>query len=110
MKEQDLSNQLESVLRDFLNCHYNDFGVKAQWLFQYDWKSPINFVLGYKYAVDERQEVKEDISYFLGNTFIGENINDLIANFEKYDFNSKNEVIEYIEKQIILELNRILDM
>lgn len=110
MKEQELSNQLESMLKKFLNCYYNDFGVKSQRLFQNDWKSPINFVLGYKYAVDRRQEVKNDISYFLGNTFIGENINDLIMNFEKYGFKSKNEVIEYIEKEIILELNRILDM
>ena len=95
----ELSRKLETILRKCLNCHYTDFGVKANDnLAAHDWKSSVNFALGYKYAKSNNSpKVKEEINFFLGNVFIGENIKDVIEHYESYGFNTENEAYAYID-------------
>ena len=66
-KALDLANKLEILLRKYLNCHYTDFGVKANDdLLNRDWKSPINFALGYKYANStNNQDIIDYFNYLL---------------------------------------------
>ena len=104
------ANKLERVLRDYLQCNYTDFGVKANGrLDTQDWLSPVNFALGFKYAESgSNSDVKEWINDFLGNRFYGLNMNDLVSNFDEYGFKTKEKALEYID-DIIEELTRILD-
>ena len=101
------ANRLEGVLRNFLHCDYTEFGVKANGhLDDNDWKSPINFALGYKYALSPK--MKEEIDYFLGNVLIGNSIGEIVKNYEWYGFNSKSETFKKID-DIIEELEKILN-
>ncbi|WP_188400209.1 hypothetical protein [Sporomusa sp. GT1] len=103
------ANQLEGLLRKYLNCHYTDFGVKANDnLTKSDWKSPINFALGHKYAISNNDpKVKESIDFFLGNDLQGESIGDIIERYEYYGFNNVEDAYKYI-KDAIANLEKIL--
>lgn len=47
----DYANRLEGILRKYLNCGYNDFGVKTNNnLARYNWQKPIIFALGCRYV------------------------------------------------------------
>lgn len=96
------ANKLEHILRQYLNCGYNDFRVKANdYLTTYDWKSPINFALGCRYGSSNQDpEVKKDIDYFLGNEFQGQSIGDVVERYEYYNFDTKEAAFEYIDKTI----------
>lgn len=109
MKVIDIGNRLENILKEFLNCEYNDFGVKSNDnLCNSDWKSPINFALGYRYALSNQDpSVKESIDYFLGNSFIGENIGDVIHEHLYYGLDTKEDAISKVNS-IIDELENIL--
>ena len=109
-KPLDLANTLEGILREHLDCHYTDFGVKANDnLLRYDWKSPINFALGHCYALSNHDSnVKEKIDGFLGDTLIGNHIEDLIQHHEYYTLDSEEDAYDRIE-YIINELKRILE-
>lgn len=73
-----------------------------------DWKSPINFALGYFYGKsDSNSSVKEVIEYFLGNELQGRNITDLVNNYEYYSFDSADDAYDYIDG-IIEKLEHIL--
>ena len=102
-----LDNKLEGVLSKYLQCGSNDFGVKANYnLIKNDWKSPINFALGHKYAMSNNDSsLKSRIEYFLGDSLLGENISDIIQNYEHYALESKEEAYKYIK-----ELEEILDL
>ena len=108
-KVLELANKLEGILRKYLDCHYTDFGIKANGnLTTYDWKSPINFALGHKYAKSNNSpEVKEAIDYFLGNDLEGKSIGDIVEHYEYYDFKTENDAYAYIENTIN-HLNEIL--
>lgn len=103
------ANKLEGILRRYLGCEYNEFGVKANdKLTRYDWKSPINFALGFCYASSNKDpKVKEDIDYFLGNELEGQSIGDIVDQYDYYGFDSKEAAFEYIDKTID-RLNEIL--
>jgi len=76
------ANKLEGLLRKYLNCGYNDFGVKANDnLTMHDWKSPINFALGHLHGKSN-------------------NVNDLIENYEYYNFDSTDKAHDYVDKTI----------
>ena len=107
---QKYANTLERCLANYLKCNYNDFGIKANdYLLCEDWKSPINFVLGYIYAKsNNNSEKKEEIEYFRGDILKGKNIYDLLKNYEYYCFESKDKVFEYLQK-VIDELEKIMD-
>ena len=108
-KVLELANKLEGILRKNLDCHYTDFGVKANDnLTTYDWKSPINFALGHKYAKSNNSsKVKEEIDNFLGNDLEGKSIGDIVENYEYYNFDTENDAYAYIESTID-SLNKIL--
>lgn len=110
-KALEKATKLEGILRGFLECHYGDFGVKANDdLLNQDWKSPINFALGYKYAMSGRNdEVKKEIEYFLGNVLIGKSIADIIKNYENEGLSSEEEAYEKVD-EIIDEFEKILKM
>lgn len=110
MKILSLANKLEGILTKYLQCHYGNFGVKANGnLDNYDWKSPINFALGCKYGESEKNsKLKEEIDFFLGNILKGQNMEDLIENYEYYGYNSQEEVYSYI-KETINQLEEILN-
>lgn len=78
------ANRLEGILKRFIGCNSNEFGVKANGNLDCgDWQSPINFALGFKYSKsDKNPEVKEAIEYFLGNVLTGKSIADIIKNCE----------------------------
>ena len=106
------ANRLEGILREFLDCHYIDFGVKANDnLTSNDWKSPINFALGFKYALSNKSpEVKEAIDNFFGFLFVDEkSIGDVIRNYKYQGFKSKYEAYKRID-EIISEFEKILKM
>lgn len=96
------ANKLEGILRQYLNCGYNDFGVKANDnLANEDWRSPINFALGCCYgSLNQDPKVKEDIDYFLGNELKGQSIGDIVKQYEYYGFDTKEAAFEYIDKTI----------
>ena len=96
------ANRLEDLLRNYLNCHYTEFGVKANNnLTDRDWKSPINFALGYCYASsNDNPEVKKEIEYFLGNELQGKSIGDVVNNYEHYGFTTQEEAYEYIHETL----------
>lgn len=98
----DYANKLEGLLCKYLECNYTEFGVKANGnLIDHDWKSPINFALGYRYASSNKDpKVKEDIDYFLGNTLDGNNISDIVKNYKNYGHASPEAALEYIGKTI----------
>jgi len=104
-------NILEGILRSYLKCGYHEFGVKSNDnLTQYDWRSPINFALGYKYAQSNNDEkVKREIEYFLGNVLIGNSISDVINQYEYDDHSNEDEAYEKVEN-IIAELDKILKL
>lgn len=91
------ADRLEGILRNFLNCHYSEFGVKANnTLLEYDWNSGINFALGVLY--ERNPDLKDEINDFLGNVlYFGNSIQDVINKCE-----DENEgiakVIEIIDK------------
>lgn len=100
------ANRLEGILRKFLSCHYNEFGVKANdTLLKYDWNSGINFALGVLY--ERNPDLKDEINYFLGNVlYFGNSIQDVIDNCE-----DENEGIakvrEIIDKfEVLLKKDR----
>lgn len=111
MKNLELANKLERILRNYLKCNYNEFGVKANGnLSDVDWKSPINFALGHVYAkANNSKEAKDAIDSFLGNKLIGESITDLVNDYESYSFSNEDEVYSYINT-IIEELEKLLNM
>lgn len=98
----DYANELEWLLCDYLDCGRVDFGVKANGcLDSTDWKSPVNFALGHKYAKSNNNPiVKQEIDYFLGNEFQGECIGEIIQRYNYYGFNSPNDAYDYIETTI----------
>lgn len=93
------ANELEYMLREFLECDYDEFGVKANDnLICDDWQSPINFALGFRYALSNKDpKVKENIDYFLGNELYGESIGDVVEQYEFYGFESQEEAYRYID-------------
>lgn len=103
------ATRLEGILRKYLNCGYNDFGVKANDnLASVDWKSPINFALGCRYGEQKFNESsKEIIAYFLGNELKGQNIGDLISNYEYYSFDTVDDAYSYVN-ETIKNLEKIL--
>ncbi len=105
----ELANRLEGILRKYLNCSYNDFGVKANGNLDFGhWKEPINFALGYCYAMsDNNPQKKNEIENFLGNVLEGENIDDLIKNHQYYDLSSSEDAFDKI-KEIIDAFEKIL--
>lgn len=107
----EYANRLEGILRKYLKCHYTEFGVKANDnLLSEDWKSPINFALGFRYASSDMDEtVREDIEDFLGNQLIGKSIGDIISRYDYYAYESEEEAYKAIE-QIINRLQEILDI
>lgn len=96
------ASKLEGILRRYLNCGYNDFGVKANdSLSKTDWKSPINFALGHRYASsNDDPTIKENIDYFLGNELQGHSIGDVVEQYEYYGFDSREAAFEYIDETI----------
>jgi hypothetical protein len=95
------ANRLESILRRFLKCGYNDFGVKANDNLLDDWKSPVNFALGCLYGDNQRDDdTREKTDFFLGNEFQGVGIRDLLENYEYYSFSTKDEALKYIDMTI----------
>lgn len=96
------ANKLEGILRQYLNCGYNDFGVKANDnLASDDWQSPINFALGCRYGSSNKDpQVKEDIDYFLGNELQGQSIGDVVEQYEYYGFETKEAAFKYIDETI----------
>ena len=103
-----LAQRLEGILRKHLDCHYLDFGIKNDNLLRYDWKSPVNFALGHRYAISNHDsKVKEDIDYFLGNIFIGEHIEDVINRHDHYGLESQENALNRVE-EIITEIKRLL--
>lgn len=104
-----LGNRLEGILRGFLDCGYNEFGVKSNDnLTKTDWRSPINFALGYKYAQSNRDEnIKREIEYFLGNILVGISIGDVINKYEYYGYPNVDTAYEEVE-HIIDEFESIL--
>lgn len=102
------AQKLESILRDTLRCNYGDFGIKANNnLLSKDWKTPISFVLGYKFANSDNSDIHSKISYFMGNLLTGENIRDFYDNYQKYGYNSQSEALTGID-DIIKEIDNIL--
>lgn len=103
------ANKLEGILREYLGCHYTEFGVKANGdLDHTDWQSPINFALGCRYQESGRDpQVKKEILDFLGNQLWGPNMGDIITRYDYYNFASVEEAYQYLEKTID-ELRRIL--
>jgi hypothetical protein len=96
----DCANKLEGILRSYLNCHYNDFGVKANNNLLNDWRSPVKFALGVFYGESNRsQAAKDKIDNFV-DYFEGQGIDDLAARYEYYDFESQAAVYEYVDKKI----------
>lgn len=108
-KVLDYAIKLEGILRRYLQCDYTEFGVKANDnLIKYDWKSPINFALGYRYASSEKDpEVKKKIDNFLGNEFEGQSIGEILEKYEYYGYDSKDAALEYVQK-VIDDLEKIL--
>lgn len=104
------ANRLEGLLRNYLDCHYLDFGVKANdGLTIRDWRTPIAFALGHKYkSSNNSPEVKEKIDYFLGNTIMGNHISDLVKEYEYYGFESQEKAYEAVDN-IINSLEEILN-
>ena len=104
-----LANRLEGILRKYLDCDYTEFGVKSNGnLDSGHWKEPINFALGYRYAISRNDsDKKQDIEKFRGNLLEGENINDLIKNHDCYGLSSKDKALDKVE-EIIDEFERIL--
>ncbi|WP_410689717.1 hypothetical protein [Campylobacter lari] len=100
------SSNLEGILRNYLKCHYTDFGIKNKLLLGQSWAKPINFVLGVKYAHATVQR-KNDIKYFLENELKGVNIKDLVERSEYYCLGNANEALKYIS-QIIQKINYLL--
>lgn len=102
-------NKLEGVLRRYLNCGYHEFGVKSNDnLTMKDWRSPINFALGYRYAQSNNDEdVKKEIEYFLGDVLIGNSIDDVIKQLNYWGFKDEDEAYDHIEN-IINKLEQIL--
>lgn len=107
----DLANRLEGILRRYLNCGYDEFGVKANGnLNEGDWGQPIAFALGDKYAASGRNEdLREQIDYFLGNTLEGKNISDLVSEYEYYGYNNQKEAFDKAN-EIIDEVERLLEL
>ncbi len=105
----DYANKLEGILRQYLNCGYNDFGVKANDnLTTDDWQSPINFALGCRYGSSNQDpKVKEEIDNFLGNELQGQSIGDVVEKHEYYGFDTKEAAFEYID-ETIEHLSKIL--
>ncbi|MBR8702307.1 hypothetical protein IX317_002234 [Fusobacterium sp. DD29] len=95
----DTANRLESILRKYLDCHYSDFGIKANNnLLKYDWKSPINFALGVLY--ERNRDLKHDIDSFLGNElYEGQSIEEVVANYPTPEegLARVNEIIDLFE-------------
>lgn len=90
----DEANRLEKLLRKFLNCHYTEFGVKANdALLKYDWKSPINFALGALYI--KKLNLKSEIDSFIGNTLFDRN--NIMDTYKKEGFEAVKEVIDEFE-------------
>lgn len=94
---RNCANKLEVVLKNYLNCNFSEFGIKSNGcLDKTDWKSPINFALGYKYAESNKNpKIKDEIENFL-YTLKGSNIQEIIYKHEQFDFSSKEEAVEYV--------------
>lgn len=104
------ANRLEGLLIKYLDCHYLDFGVKANdGLTIRDWRTPIAFALGHKYASSNNSpEVKEKIDYFLGDVIKGKYMSEVVNEFEKYGFESQEKAYEEVDN-IINSLEEILN-
>lgn len=98
----NFASKLEGILRRYLKCGYNDFGVKANdKLSGIDWKSPINFALGHRYAAsNDDPAVRERIEYFLGDELQGQSIGDVVRQYEYYGFDSQEAAFVYIDETI----------
>ena len=97
------ANRLEGILKKFLNCHYTEFGVKANdTLLKYNWNSGINFALGVLY--ERNPNLKDEINDFLGNVlYFGNSIQDVINKCE-----DENEGIAKV-REIIDQLEVLLE-
>ena len=96
-----LGNRLEGILRGFLDCGYNDFGVKSNSnLTSDDWRKPVFFALGYLYCRSEKSpKTKDDIENFIDN-FKGQSIEDVVGRYEYFGFESQDEAFQYVEDEI----------
>lgn len=90
----EVANKLENILRSYLDCHYNDFGVKANNnLLNIDWKRPINFALGVYYERNKDFKYKNDLK---------QNIHSFIEKIS--DYNSVEDVVNaVIEEELYLK-------
>lgn len=100
----DLADRLEGILRRFLNCHYTEFGVKANnLLLKYDFKSPINFALGVLYG--KKPELKQEINNFISNRLVGGNsIESFIDEYENKEAGIKEveSILDELEKLLMV--------
>lgn len=104
------ANLLEGILTKYLDCHWGNFGVKANGcLDNGDWRSPINFALGYKYAESGRnKKIKDEIENFTGNILKGKNMEEIVQNYEQFGYSSEKEAYKYLE-EAIKKLDKILN-
>ena len=98
--------KLEGILCEYLDCNCHEFGVKANFdLVNKDWRGPINFALGYKYANSNNDKnMKKEINFFLGDILLGSSISDLVNQYENKDVAYKRI------DEIIVEFEKILKM
>lgn len=104
------ANLLEDILTKYLDCHWGNFGVKANgYLDNGDWKSPINFALGCKYGeAGKSEKMKDEIENFIGNILKGKNMEEIVQNYEQFGYSSENEAYKYLE-ETIKKLDEILN-
>lgn len=103
---ENLQLQLEGILRNSLNCRYLEFCTKSDVLWNINWRSSIAFALGYKLALEDNPQRREEIDYFLGN-MKGECMRDLVENYSCHCFKSEEEAYAYI-RDIIQRLRGFL--
>ena len=102
LQEELLANELERILRIFLDCNYLEFGVKANDnLLKNDWKSPINFSLDVLYG--KKPELKDEINNFICNLLTAKSITDFVSQYE-----NRQEALSDLE-ELIRKLEKLLN-
>ena len=88
----DYATDLEFLLRNYLKCNYNEFGVKSNDNLINDWKSPIAFALGYKLSESGNdKDLRSEIDSFLGNRFYAQSMKEIVIKYEYYGFDSEED-------------------
>lgn len=101
-----LSQRLEGILRNPLDSRYLHFDIKGDILWNVEWRPAIAFVLGYKLALDDTPQKRDDIDFFLGN-IKGTCIRDLVQNYSNYSFKTEEEACDYV-RDIVRRLEGFL--